>query len=145
MIKLKITHIRSNKQNHSIKLSQMDAITVKTVNYKVMDLIKLIDQIKERNSIKDHGFFDFFGIFKTKTECEKKLEIFLKQIPMSSNYTIEITAMPWGNLREMYYIDMTHRKSLTKISDHLKVKGLTNECEIGLTPGQYEMLKELCR
>jgi len=75
----------------------------------------------------------------------KKIDIsnFLKQLPFSSNYVIENWYGSCWPLRvdgEVDEISKEHYRSHTPLERHIRLKKLTDKCEIGLTKLQYDEL-----
>lgn len=126
-------------QEYKLIILSMSA-NIEIIKINIIELSQIIDNIKKKNNI-DYKY-DFLGLFRKKTECEKKIDNFLNVIPLSSNYVLRFSYFPWSN-HQFYRFCGHHQVSYTRIGEHIRVINLTNECEIGLSKGQYAMLVDL--
>ena len=84
---------------------------------------------------------DFLG----KLPCtEEKVEL-LAEVPLGSNYFIfnagREDGKPVHQVRSI--VPTSFRKSNMSVKSHLELRGLTDDCQLALTPAQIQMLQSL--
>ena len=78
---------------------------------------------------------------KNMRHCD--YENFIDNIPLSSNYWINITMVRETMIGNVHKILKYHHKSIQSIRRHIELYNLTDECEIGLSKKQMGRLWEL--
>jgi hypothetical protein len=113
---------------------------VKIYLVKILDIISIVTNLKQKYN---RGFF-LFRSFKKKTRGEEELDTFLNIIPFSSNYMILRSSALFSSEKNLFCLNTNHAQTQLRISSHIKVKNLTDECMIGLSEYQFLIYRYLC-
>lgn len=70
-------------------------------------------------------------------------ETFIDNIPLSSNYLVDIKIIRKTMIGSVCKVLKYHNKSMIPIRKHIELYDLTDECEIGLSKQQIDRLWEL--
>jgi hypothetical protein len=112
---------------------------MKLFNVKTLDIMNSVIQLKRMYK---RGLL--LRLFNDKTSGEKKLDLFLYTVPISSNYRVEPTPF-FGFSNQLFRLNTYYTETSHSIGNHIKVKNLTDECMIRLTEGQFQMYNDLCK